>query len=84
MNTQMDEVYFACKKAVLELPAEECLAKIREIFTPEIQAAMLQKDKEYKEETRKMLNREHAKSRRDLTRKRRFGAKKYKSPHPDA
>lgn len=79
-----DEVYFACKKAFQELSGNELMARLKEIFTPEIQAEMEQKNKQYKEETRKMLNREYAKLQRDPNRKRRFGPKKYKSTPPDA
>jgi hypothetical protein len=73
-----DEVYFACKKAFQELTGKELTSKLREIFTPEIQAEMEKKNNEYKDETRRMLNREYAKTKRDQNRVRKFSPKKRK------
>jgi hypothetical protein len=70
-----DEVYFACKKAYQELSGRELTVKLKEIFTPEIQAEMELIHKAGKEETRKMLNREYAKTQRDKKRVRRYGPK---------
>jgi hypothetical protein len=74
-----DEVYFACKNAFQTLEGAELTAKLKEIFTPEVQAEMDLKNEQYQEETRRMLNREYAKSVRDKNRVRTFGAKKYKT-----
>lgn len=74
-----DEVYFACKKAMQELSGVELTAKLKEIFTPEIQAEMEQKSKQYKEETRKELNNEYARAQRDKTRVKKYGARPKKT-----
>jgi hypothetical protein len=71
-----DEVYFACKKAFQTLDGPELTAKLKEIFTPEIQAEMDLKNKEYKEETFQMLNNERMKAYRDQTRKNKFAPRK--------
>ena len=72
-----DEVYFACKKAMQDSASpEEAIAKLREIFTSEIQAEMKQKNREYQTETFKTLNRERMKAYRDRTRKNKYASRK--------
>lgn len=68
-----DEVYFACKKAYQELSGNELMAKLKEIFTPEIVAEMKTKNEQWQVETRLQFNREYAKSQRDKTRVKKYG-----------
>jgi nucleoside diphosphate kinase len=75
-----DEVYFTCKQAFQTLEGEELKVRLREIFTSSVVLEMQAKNEAFKDETRKMLNAENAKARRDKTRVRKFGPKKYKPP----
>jgi hypothetical protein len=75
-----DETYFACKQAFQTLEGEELKKRLQEIFTPSVILEMQETNKAFKDETRRMLNAENAKARRDKTRIRKFGPKKYKPP----
>ena len=59
MNTQNDEVYFACKKAFQELNGKELKEKLQEIFTPQVQAKLEQQAQIYEAQrpTEEALNR---------------------------
>jgi hypothetical protein len=60
-NQNNDETYFACKKAFQEYNGNqtELKEKLKEIFTPEVQAAMDQQERIYRAQqpTEEALNR---------------------------
>lgn len=47
METQKDEIYFACKQAFQTLEGTKLKNKLQEIFTPEIQAKINQQHRIY-------------------------------------